>query len=60
MIYVHKGLYQYNRLPYGVASFRGIWRAFWEGFPTCVYTDDILITEKTDQQHFKTLDKVLT
>ena len=61
----HKGLYQYNRLPFGVASAPSIFQRTMEGIlrgipNVCVYIDDILITGESEQEHLKTLDKVLT
>ncbi len=63
-INTHKGLFQYNRLPFGVASAPGIFQRTVEnllqGIPdVCVYLDDILITGPTDDAHLETLDKVL-
>ena len=63
-INTHKGLFQYNRLPFGVASAPAIFQrtmdSLLQGLPhTCVYLDDILITGTTDETHIQTLDKVL-
>jgi len=63
-INTHKGLYRYNRLPYGVSSAPGIFQRTMEnvlqGIPNVVVrVDDILITGRTNDEHFETLDKVL-
>ena len=63
VIITHKGLYQYNRLPFGIASAPGIFQRVMEsllsGIPgVVVYLDDILITGRTKAEHLATLDKV--
>ena len=60
-----KGLFQYNRLPFGVASAPAIFQRTMEtvlqGIPNvCVYLDDILVTGATDEEHLQTLDHVLS
>ncbi len=57
--YTHttKGLFQYTRLPFGVAAAPAIFQRTMEtvlqGIPnTCVYLDDILITGESDEQDF--------
>ena len=62
-INTHKGLYKYNRLPYGVASAPAIFQKFIEtvlrGVLNCVYyIDDILVTGKNDQEHLASLRDV--
>ncbi|VDI36591.1 Hypothetical predicted protein [Mytilus galloprovincialis] len=52
-INTHKGLFRYNRLPYGVASSPGIANVL-------VRVDDILITGKTREEHLNTLSEVLS
>lgn len=63
-INTHKGLFQYNRLPFGVASAPAVFQrtmdSILQALPhVCVYLDDILITGPTDEAHVKTLDEVL-
>ena len=63
-INTHCGLYQYHRLPFGVASapavFQQIMEKILQGLPmVVVYIDDILITGKTKQEHLQNLEKVL-
>ena len=63
-INTHKGLYQYNRLPFGVSSAPAIFQRTIEnilqGIPNVVvYIDDILITGKTESEHLRNLDEVL-
>ena len=64
-INTHKGLYYYNRLPFGVASASSIFQRTIEnvlqGLPhVTVYLDDILVTGSTEEEHLRNLDDVLT
>ena len=64
VINTHKGLYEYNRLPFGVSSAPAIFQRTMENLlqgleHVAVYIDDILITGRTEE-HLKTLDEVLT
>ena len=63
VINTHRGLFRYNRLPFGVSSAPGIFQRVMEcllkGIPgVIVYLDDILVTGPSDEQHLATLDKV--
>ena len=60
----HKGLFQYLRLPFGIASAPGIFQRTMETIlqdlpHVCVYLDDILITGSTEKEHLSTLWEVL-
>lgn len=64
-INTHRGLYQYNRLPFGISSAPAIFQRTFENIlqnlpHTCVYLDDILITGKTESEHIQNLEEVLT
>ena len=63
-INTHKGLYRYNRLPYGVASAPGIFQRTMEGLlqgipSTGVLLDNILITGPSTEEHLDNIEKVL-
>ena len=65
VINTQRGLFRYNRLPYGVSSAPGIFQRTMEnilqGIPyVVVYLDDILITGPTPQEHIRVLEEVLT
>ena len=60
----HKGLFQYNRLPFGVASISAIFQttmdSMLQGIPgTCAYLNNILVTEKSEEENLRILDAVL-
>lgn len=60
----HRGLYQCNRLIYGLANAPAIWQREMEkilqGIPgVSVFLDDIKLTAKDDAEHLKRLDLVL-
>ncbi|KRY56478.1 Uncharacterized protein T03_3767 [Trichinella britovi] len=64
VINTHKGLYQYNRLPFGVASapaiFQKVMNTMLAGIPNVAgYLDDIILTGATDDEHRRTLKLVL-
>ena len=64
-INTHRGLYQYNRLPFGISSAPAIFQRTIENIlqnlpHTCVYLDDILVTGKTESEHIQNLEEVLT
>ncbi|XP_023245552.1 uncharacterized protein K02A2.6-like [Copidosoma floridanum] len=61
----HKGLYRYNRLPYGIASAPGLFQREMEKVlngmhGVSVYFDDVFISGKTQEQHDKRLLEVLS
>ena len=60
-----RGLFQYNRLPFGVSSSPAIFqRVIYNVLQiipyVCAYLDDILVTVRTDDEHLSNLDKVLS
>ena len=60
----HQGLYQFTRLPFGVASapaiFQKIMDEILQGIPRVVcYLDDILISGSSDKEHLTNLEEVL-
>ena len=64
-IYTHKGLFHYNRLPFGISLAPAIFQRFMENLlqginVVCVYFDDILVTGSSSEDHLQNLDKVLT
>ena len=64
VINTHKGLFQYTRLHFGVASAPGIFQKTMElllhGIPgVIVYVDDILISRATEAEHLESLQEVL-
>ena len=64
VVNTHRGLFRYNRLPFGVSSAPGIFQRTMETLlqdipHVVVYIDDILITGPTEEAHLNTLDKVL-
>lgn len=60
----HRGLYQYTRLPFGVALapvlFQKTMDTILQGIPNVIcYTDDILVTGSDDNSHLENLAEVL-
>ena len=63
-INMHRGLYQYTRLPFGVASappiFQKAMDEILQGLPNVIcYLDDILVTGASYHEHLKNLKVVL-
>ena len=63
-INTHKGLYCYNRLPFGISAAPSIFQQTMEnllqGIPnTCIYLDDVLITGDSQQSHLANLEAVM-
>ena len=61
----HKGLYQWNRLPYGISSASAIFQSVMDdtllGVPmTCCRIDDILVSGRDDAEHLINLNNVIT
>ena len=63
-INTHKGLFRYNRLPFGIKTAPSIWHRAMEqtlqGIPSVeVMLDDIIVTGKSDAAHLENLEVVL-
>ena len=63
-ISTRRGLYKYNRLPFGVSAalsiFQRTMESILQGLPgVCVYLDDILVKDKTEEEHLTNLSAVL-
>ena len=64
-ISTHKGLFRYNRLPFGVAAAPAIFQRTMEGIfqdipHVQVYIDDILVADSSREEHMETLARVLS
>ena len=64
-INTHRGLFEYNRLPFGVSTAPAIFQrtidSLLQGIPNvCAYLDDIIITGKTEEEHLQNLSAVLS
>uniref|UniRef100_A0A914VKS3 RNA-directed DNA polymerase n=1 Tax=Plectus sambesii TaxID=2011161 RepID=A0A914VKS3_9BILA len=64
VINTHKGLFRYNRLPFGVSSAPAIFQQVMErmltGIPGVgVYLDDVIVTGANDESHDRRLQQVL-
>ena len=64
VVSTHRGLFHYNRLPFGVSSASGIFQRIMENLlkdipGVVVYLDDILISGKSETDHMATLEEVL-
>ena len=63
-INTHKGLFQYNRLPFGISTAPSIFQKLMENMlrdlpNVCVYIDDILVSGKNEADHLHNLEQVL-
>ena len=63
-INIHKGLYRYTRLPFGVASapalFQKVMDTVLQGLSHVIcYLDDTLITGANDEEHLRNVELVL-
>ena len=63
-INIHRGLYRYTRLPFGIASAPAIFQKLMDtvlhDIPNVIcYLDDILVTGKSDNEHLHSLGMVL-
>ena len=63
-INTHRGLFQYKRLPFGVASAPSIFQRTIDSLVGDIpmvkaYLDDLIITGRTDQEHLENLQAVL-
>lgn len=60
-INIHRGLFKYTRLPFGVSAPPAIFQhTILQGIPgVAVYIDDILATGRRREDHLSTLDVVL-
>ncbi|XP_059420209.1 uncharacterized protein K02A2.6-like [Carassius carassius] len=63
-INTHRGLFNYNRLPFGVSSAPAIFQRTMENLlqdlpRVAVYLDDIILTGRDEVEHLRTLDEVL-
>ncbi|XP_041473721.1 uncharacterized protein K02A2.6-like [Lytechinus variegatus] len=64
-INTHRGLFEYTRLPFGIASAPAMFQRTMESLladiPMCKpYLDDIIISGKTDEDHLRNLEAVLS
>ena len=64
VINTHKGLFRYNRLPFGVSSapaiFQRVMESILQGIPgVAVYLDDILVSGKNEKEHLAVVEQVL-
>ncbi|KAJ8370538.1 hypothetical protein SKAU_G00105660 [Synaphobranchus kaupii] len=62
-INTHRGLFVYNRLPFGISSAPSIFQRIMENLmkdlPVVVFLDDLLVTGRTEKEHLDNLQKVL-
>ena len=65
LINTHRGLFRYNRFPFGVSSASGIFQhasqTLLQGMQNVVvYINDISVTGTTEEAHLNTLNEVLS
>lgn len=65
VITTHKGLFEFNRMPFGIPSAPGIFQRIMESLlqnipHVVVYLDDVLITGRSDKEHLASLKDVLS
>lgn len=62
-INTHRGLFVYNRLPFGISSAPSIFQRIMENLmkdlPVVVFLDDLLIMGRSEEEHLKNLQDVL-
>ena len=63
-INTHRGLFQYNRLPFGLSSAPAVFQRTMDNLlkdlkHVTAYIDDILVTGSSEEEHLKNLEKVL-
>ena len=63
-INTHRGLFQYNRLPFGLSTAPAIFQRTIESIlgdlpRVCIYLDDILVTGANEKEHLGNLEAVL-
>ncbi|XP_071113031.1 uncharacterized protein [Haliotis cracherodii] len=64
-INTHHGLYQYQRLPFGISAAPAVFQRTMECLlkdspHVCVYLDDILVTGASEQEHLENMKEVLS
>ena len=63
VINTHKGLYKYNRLPFGIISAPSIFQKIMDQMlagleGTVAYLDDMIVTGRTESEHLTNLQNV--
>ena len=63
-INTHRGLFQYNRLPFGLSSAPAVFQRTMDNLlkdlkHVTTYIDDILVTGSSEEEHLENLEKVL-
>ena len=64
-INTHKGLFEYNRLPFSISSAPAIFQRTMDNLlkgmkHVTAYIDDIVVTGANEEEHLKNLNEVLT